>query len=279
MNPDLRFDYTTVGHVTIDVLADGARRAGGTAFYSALQAARLGQRTLVITQGVEREIEELIEPYMDELDIEIHLAPATTTLRTSGAGASREQRVLAWAGRMPDDLRIDSAILHLAPIAREGPAGWGGRTGFVGLTPQGMARAWRAAGEEIFLAAPVEPAATQLARTADALVLSEQERASCAAMIASAREAGATVAVTAGAAPTRILLAGGGSLALEVAPVDDPGDDLGAGDVFAAAFFVALSEGQTPERAASFAAAAATVRMNGEGPNAIGDHAAIAARM
>ena len=47
-----RFDYTTVGHVTADVLADGARRAGGSAFYSALQAARLGRRALIITQGV-----------------------------------------------------------------------------------------------------------------------------------------------------------------------------------------------------------------------------------
>ena len=40
----LRFDYTTVGHVTADVLGDGSRRPGGSAFYSALQAARLGQR-------------------------------------------------------------------------------------------------------------------------------------------------------------------------------------------------------------------------------------------
>ena len=36
--------YVTVGHVTIDVLPDGERRPGGTAFYSALQAARLGLR-------------------------------------------------------------------------------------------------------------------------------------------------------------------------------------------------------------------------------------------
>ena len=47
----LRFDYATVGHVTVDVLPDGSRRAGGAAFYSALQAARLGLRTLVITRG------------------------------------------------------------------------------------------------------------------------------------------------------------------------------------------------------------------------------------
>jgi len=37
-----RFDYTAVGHVTIDVMPDGSRRPGGGAFYAALQAARLG---------------------------------------------------------------------------------------------------------------------------------------------------------------------------------------------------------------------------------------------
>ena len=47
----MQFDYTTVGHVTIDVLDDGSRRAGGTAFYSALQAARLGRRALIVTRG------------------------------------------------------------------------------------------------------------------------------------------------------------------------------------------------------------------------------------
>src|SRR2546429_8874944 len=58
-----RFDYTTVGHVTIDVLADGSRRPGGTAFYSALQASRLGLRALILTRGAVPEIERLLEPY------------------------------------------------------------------------------------------------------------------------------------------------------------------------------------------------------------------------
>ena len=48
----MQYDYTTVGHVTVDVMGDGSRRPGGSAFYSALQAARLGARTLIVTQGV-----------------------------------------------------------------------------------------------------------------------------------------------------------------------------------------------------------------------------------
>ena len=57
------YDYTAVGHVTADVFADGSVRPGGSALYSALQAARLGRRALIITQGVEQQIAELLAPY------------------------------------------------------------------------------------------------------------------------------------------------------------------------------------------------------------------------
>ena len=56
-------------------------------------------------------------------------------------------------------------------------------------------------------------------------------------------------------------------------------DDLGAGDVFAAAFFVALREGRPAECAASFANAAAAIRIEGLGASAIGSRAEIDARM
>ncbi len=137
MKAALQFDYTVTGHVTIDVLADGTRRPGGSAFYSALQAARLGLRTLILTQGVPREIEELLEPYAGELELRVTPARHTTTLLTSGWGRSRIQRVLAWAGPMDRELKLDTEILHLAPVARESLARWSARNTFVGLTPRG----------------------------------------------------------------------------------------------------------------------------------------------
>ena len=52
------YDYIAVGHVTRDMIEDRAGEAvsqpGGGAFYSGLQAARLGLRTLIVTQGVPR---------------------------------------------------------------------------------------------------------------------------------------------------------------------------------------------------------------------------------
>jgi len=273
----VRFDYTTVGHVTADVLSDGSRRPGGTAFYSALQAARLGRRALIVTQGEPGEIEDLLEPYRSELELQILPAEHTTTLETSGTGLARSQRMLAWAGAIDEAaVAIDTEILHLAPVARETPRRWRGQAGFVGLTPQGLVREWSGEGRRI---RPSAPDPRGIPDSCDAIVLSETERASCAALIARVAAAGAVVAVTAGSSPTTILLAGDEVLGVEVPPLDGPGDDLGAGDVFAAAFFMALEEGVDPAAAAGFANAAAAVRMRGSGAQAIGDRSAIEARL
>jgi sugar/nucleoside kinase (ribokinase family) len=66
---------------------------------------------------------------------------------------------------------------------------------------------------------------------------------------------------------------------LEVPSVQRLLDDMGAGDVFAAAFFIALSDGRDARAATAFANAAAAVRLSGFGPDAVGDGAAIEARM
>ena len=41
---------------------------------------------------------------------------------TASAGAARSQRMLAWAGEIAEESAVDTAILHLAPVARETPA-------------------------------------------------------------------------------------------------------------------------------------------------------------
>jgi 1D-myo-inositol 3-kinase len=276
IDPGGRFDYTTVGHVTADVMRDGSRQPGGSAFYSALQASRLGRRTLIITKGVPGEIEELTEPYRGEFELRIIPAEHTTTLHTEGLGAARTQRLLAWAGQIAEDQVIDTAILHLAPVARETPPHWRGTAEFVGLTPQGLLRHWSLQENEIFLA-PADPAL--IPASLQAMVLAEHERDSCATLIADAIGMGATVAITAGEAATSILQAGVEPLAMTVPVVERLQDDIGAGDVFGAAFFIALAEGRPAGSAAGFANAAAAVRISGSGPAAIGGRAAIEERL
>jgi 1D-myo-inositol 3-kinase len=289
-----RFDYTTVGHVTADVLGDGSRRPGGGAFYSALQAARLGQRTLIITQGVSSEIDLMLAPYRPELEVEIHPAPHTTTLETFGHSGTRTQRVLAWAGPIEHAVTVDTAVLHLAPVARETAATWWGPADFVGLTPQGLVRTWAQPGAEI---TQRRLAPEQLPERCDAIVISNTERESCAWLIAAAAGAddqaaaaaprdgwaagtrGALVAITAGADPTALHMPGGEVLELEVPRIERFVDDIGAGDVFAAAFFLSLREGLRPAEAAAFGNAAAAVRIGAAGPDAVGERAAIEARL
>jgi hypothetical protein len=296
-----RYEYVTVGHVTRDVIEDRAggtvSQPGGSAFYSALQASRLGLRTLIVTQGVPQEIEALLEPYIGEFEVQVIPAKHTTTLSTRGSGAHRSQRLLAWAGSILEPLALDASILHLAPVARETPLRWQGQADFIGLTPQGLVRHWEQ-GEGVPLVqldtgsllgdvplsvgagtalagdiSPVELNPEALPQRFDAAVISEHECQSCHVLLAAARDCGAYVAVTAGSRPATVHLPKptGGSVVQTALPrFVEPREDLGAGDVFAAAFFVALSEGRGPLEAATFGNAAATLRVAGTGAEAIG---------
>jgi hypothetical protein len=302
----IRYDYVTVGHVTRDVIEDRAAgpvsQPGGGAFYSALQAARLGLRTLIVTQGVRQEIEALLDPFSGELDLWVIPAKRTTTLSTRGSGGQRSQRLLAWAGPIVEPLALDAEILHLAPVARETPLAWQGQAGFVGLTPQGLVRHWEQ-GEDVSLVqldtasllgdiplaptadvalpgdiCPVELNPASLPEHFDAAVISEHECKSCHALFAAARRCGAHVAVTAGSRPATVHLpdpVGAAILQTAPPPLVEPREDLGAGDVFAAAFFIALNEARGPLEAATFANAAAAARIAGSGPGAIAARAAI----
>jgi sugar/nucleoside kinase (ribokinase family) len=281
-----RYDYVTVGHVTVDVLTcDGSRRPGGGAFYSALQAARLGLRALIVTKGQPYELQQLLEPYREELKVRVMPAEHTTTLATRWEDGTRRQRLLAWAGAIEETIEVDTAILHLAAVAGETPKHWRGKAEFVGVTPQGLLREWDKDG--LISLAALDPQA--IPAHFDALVLSEAELAHSRWLIASRPDEGvesqdagsacvadhALVAVTAGAQPTLVYLPDGTVLETSVPAVAEPRDDLGAGDVFAAAFFVALHEGRSPADAAAYGNAAAAVRVAGTGAQAVGDRMAI----
>jgi sugar/nucleoside kinase (ribokinase family) len=289
-----RYDYTAVGHVTADVLADGSRRAGGGALYSALQAARLGQRALVITQGVSAEVEELVGAHGGELELDVRPASQTTTFAHLGAGPERRQRVLAWAGPIAPPDAADTSILHFAPVARETPARWRGSAEFIGVTAQGLVRSWDTPGGEV---GHVPLHAEQLPARCDAIAIGEAEREHCAWLLdalersdrslvaaaggegGSARFGRTLLAVTAGAGPTVLHASGRSSHVVEVPAVERLVDDIGAGDVFAAALFIALCEGRSPLDAVAFGHAAAAVRIAGDGPEAIGRRDAIEARL
>lgn len=268
--------YLAVGHVTVDVVADGEHRPGGSVLYSALQASRLGLAATILTRGDAEQLEAMLRPFRDEVELIVQPADATTTLATSGTGEERRQRLLSWAGPVELGALPEAEILHLAPVAAELAGSAEGEWEFVGLTPQGLARRWEEPGGEI-VACDADPAVVAMAGRCDAIVLSASERASCAELIERGLAAGATVAITAGADATELLYGPGRARRMATEPIAGPLDDLGAGDVYAAAFFAQLAAGDDRVGAARLAHRAAALRMQGVGPDAVATAAEIGA--
>lgn len=273
------YDYLSIGHVTRDVIEDASEASrvqpGGSAFYGALQAARLGLRALIVTRGVPTEIERLLEPYRGELEVDIQASTQTTTLATIGSGAQRVQHLRGWAGAI-QARELSASIVHFAPVAQETPGpGWRHGGSFVGVTPQGLARAWDADGR--ISSVPLD--LRSLPDRFDAAVISERELDSCRPLLDAARGMSSKppIAVTAGSEAIRVHRPDGTADAIDAIAVPTVRDDLGAGDVFAAVFFTALSDATPVARAARMASAAAALRVAGRGPGAVADASAIEA--
>ncbi|HEX5505717.1 MAG TPA: PfkB family carbohydrate kinase [Thermomicrobiales bacterium] len=267
---DGALDYLAVGHVTLDRQPDGSALPGGTVLFATLQAARLGLRAGIVTVGRAADLDAALAPYREEVTIALAPAAATTTFINVGLGAARRQTVPAWAGPLPRDTLPAARIVHLAPVAREiEPAHFAAlpADGFLGATPQGWLRRWGPDGH--VEAVPLDLPAHIFARL-DALVLSEHEQPLATGAIAAVLARGGLVAVTRGELGCVLLGVAGREAGVAVHALRCPVvDDTGAGDVFAAAFFIALHEGQSPVAAARFANAAAGLSLNGHGVTAI----------
>ncbi len=260
------YDYTTIGHVTVDVLADGREQPGGGAFYSALQAAALGLRALIVTRGEPREIERLLDPFASRLEVIVQRAPSTTRLETSGDGIDRRQRVLAWAGPLEPVGELSTEICHLAPVVREvaAPCPRGGR--FRAATPQGLVRRWDREG--VIEACAMSAADALLGDSLDAAVLNARERPLCDALVARALAGGAVIAVT-DEGDANVIAHGGREEFVVPEPLAVARQDIGAGDVYAAAFFIALAGGAAPVESARRANRAAHGRMSSSDPSTV----------
>lgn len=270
-------EYLVIGHICADLLPDGSAVLGGTALYSALTAARLGWRVGVLTRGAYgRKVGDIEVPSLDEFAGEISIVvqdadTPTMFVNTYNAGR-REQQMPRWAG--PIDLRglpphwRNAKLVHLGPIAQEiDPRQTGGLTpGFLGVTPQGWMRDWpRATGGRVRLL-PLRLPGELLGRV-DAIVVSDEE-------ISMARDVTELVGrrrlgvITMGEDGARVLY-GGESADLPGYKV--PTVDLtGAGDVFAAAFFIrATDRSASAMTAARFANAVAALSLRGVGASGI----------
>ncbi len=263
-------DYLVVGHICADLQPDGSYVLGGTALYSAIAAARLGARVAVLTRGVfGQQVAGMTIPSLDalaeeEISIIVQEADLPTVFINEYQADRRVQTLPHWAG--PIDLRglpphwRNAKVIHLGPVADEvDPRATSGLTArFLGITPQGWMRDWpRESGGKV-KHIPLKLPGDLLSRIDCAIVSIEE--------IAYARDVVTEVGnrrlgvVTQGADGARIIA---GGQRLELPGHNVPIRDLtGAGDVFAAAFFLKASDRTiSAEKAGRFANAVAALSL------------------
>ena len=248
MEPTVDLDYLVIGHVTRD-LVDGGFTVGGTVSYASHTARALGCRVGIVTSA---------SPELDlsqELDGALVVrAPAamTTTFDNIYTSAGRHQVLHGTAAPLVPELipaNWRAAVVHVGPLVGECSLELAQAFGdaFVGVTPQGWMRRWDQDGH----VSPCEWKDPEpwLAR-ADAVVMSSKDVASDELVDQYAAQARLLV-VTRGAAGCTVFTAG--QVRDFPAPVIHEVDPTGAGDIFAAAFFVWMQREGDPWAAARFA--------------------------
>jgi hypothetical protein len=242
-------DYLVIGHLTEDVLPTGLR-LGGTAAFAALTARAFGLRAGIVTSVGEGTSLEALR------GIPVIKVPSahSTTFENVRTQSGRRQIITRQASHialedLPDSWR-KAPIIHLGPVAQEmTPDVMGGISpSMLGITPQGWMRAWDNAGN---VRSCVWEAADVLLPKASAVVVSREDIQGGDDTIQAMAQQTRVLAVTEGAAGS--VLYWNGDRRRFRAPEVKQIDDVGAGDVFAAALFIRLYMTRDPWEAARFA--------------------------
>lgn len=242
-------DYLVIGHITVDLTPAGPV-LGGSAVYAALTARALGLRVGVVTvRGNEIPLAGL-----EEITVVAAEAEASTTFENVYAPTGRIQYLRQVAPKVDfatvPEIWKRAKIIHLAPVAQEVesllPADF--RPTLLGLTPQGWFRAWDEAGK----VHPCDwPGAEAALAQAGAAVFSLEDVAGNETAIEQMAHAARVLAVTEAAAGARLFWHG--DVRRFRPPTVVEIDPTGAGDIFAAAFFIRLLTTRDPWEAARFA--------------------------
>ena len=229
-------DYLAIGHITVDQTPQGPR-LGGSVAYATLTAQALGLKVGILTAWGE---EFPLGP-LEGIPIANIGAEQSTTFENSYTPQGRRQRILFQAPflefhMLPEAWRAPR-IVHLAPVAREVSPRFlkyfGDAT--IGLTPQGWLRAWDEQGK-------VQPAdwveAEHVLGRADATVIGSEDVLGDVARIEAMAAICPILVVTKGKAGATLFTMGQEHKIS--APEVNEVDPTGAGDIFAAAFFVRL---------------------------------------
>lgn len=258
-------DYLVIGHLTRDLTPEGPR-LGGTAAYSGLTAHALGLRVGVVTAcDPELPLYEL-----EDLLLAIRYTETTTTFENLQTPAGRVQHVFHPATTldlsMVPEVWRNTPIVHLGPVLQEVDPKLARAfpNSFIVVTPQGWLRAAASDGRVVFTE---WPEARYVLETANAAVLSIEDVKGNEDLIEEMVSSIRVLAVTEGANGARIYW--NGDVRYFRAPITREVDPTGAGDIFAAAFFVRLYQTRDPWEAARFATQLAAISVTRPGLQAI----------
>lgn len=242
-------EYLAIGHVAHDITPTGPR-LGGTVAYAALTARALGMKAGIVTSaGKETPLDAL-----HGIPIVTMNSPHSTTFENIYTHEGRVQYLRVQAARIdfnqvPTTWR-EASIIHLGPIANEMdsilPAGFA--PALLGVTPQGWMRQWNSEGLVSFR--DWENAGSLLAH-AGAIVISREDVRGDHEWIEHLAHRTRMLVMTEGA--EGCVVHWHGDRRRFRAPEVREVDATGAGDVFAAAFFIRLHATRDPWEAARFA--------------------------
>lgn len=258
-------EYLLLGHAAIDLTSTG-KQLGGTVSYSALTARALGLQVGIVTSaGGDAPLQPLS-------GIQISYVPTqkSTVFKNTDTKAGRIQVLHQRASNIeyehiPAEWR-NAPIVHLAPIAQELDVSLAGRfpTSMLGVTPQGWMRNWDETGKVSPLA--WENSEQVLAR-AGGVVLSLEDINWDLELVETMAHHTRVLCVTEGKAGA--ILHWHGDRRRFRPPMVEEVDATGAGDIFAAAFFVRLHQTRDPWEAARFATCLASGSVTRSGLNGI----------
>jgi hypothetical protein len=242
-------DYLTVGHITKDLAASGYT-LGGTVSYSPLTALAFGLKPGILTSfSTDIDVSALSK-------IEINRKPSvsTTTFENIDTASGRKQYVHQVAEPLvtddvPEETR-NARILHLGPVVDEVDADIATLfpDAFIGLTPQGWMRHRNSDGLVGYK--EWNPSEFLIEKT-DAAVISVEDVRGNEDLIAEYARQFKVLVVTEGYNGARVYWHG--DVRRFRAPKVEVVDLTGAGDIFAAAFFIRLEATRNPWDSAALA--------------------------
>jgi 1D-myo-inositol 3-kinase len=258
--------YVIVGHVTLDVVPGGVV-PGGTATYAGKMARNLGERVgLVTSSGDDFDYASALP------GIQVARVPAsrTSTFENRYVGDRRHQYIRAvaeplGADAVPAAWRV-ARIVHLAPLTNEVLPGVEDAfpAALRAATPQGWLRRWGPDG--LVRHEGWESLVERLSRL-DAVVLSEEDVQRDESTIDLLRRNVPLLVVTRGARGATLFRSGEGQHVppFEVAEVEPTG----AGDAFAAAFFIEMARSGDAMKACELASCAGSFVVQSPGADGV----------